>query len=242
MDARFYETGLRQVASGLARLVRPAPDVVDHLVSQMSTMAEIAADAGRGAISKAAQEAQAAVQAIGAPEIGARSAGVEALGRLGQQLLCDLCVEVAKSETGSPSNQAKRRVLVVDDSRVATTALLGAFRARGFSARAAVTLEEVLIELVLFTPQVLVSDVFMPDLEVELLAQVFRSLTRGKPRLLVLVSSTAGEALAARLKNIKHDLFVSKMAGSNNVVDKVVATWGDDSGRADDKPAGASIG
>jgi hypothetical protein len=59
MNVRFFKTaGLRQVASGLARLPWPTPDVIDHLVSQMSTLADIAADA---------------------------------LGRLGQRLLGDLC-------------------------------------------------------------------------------------------------------------------------------------------------------
>jgi hypothetical protein len=95
MNVRFFETGLRQVASGLARLTRPTPDVIDHLVSHMSTVADITADDGRGAISKAAQEAQATIQAIAAAESGSRSAGVEALGRPGQRLLGDLCKVVS---------------------------------------------------------------------------------------------------------------------------------------------------
>jgi PleD family two-component response regulator len=226
MSVRFYETALREVVSGLARLTRSAPDTIDHVVSQMSMIADIAADAGRGAISSAAQDAQAAVQSFASAEVGARSASVEALGRLGQRLLADLCSEVSKTDGAGSVAQEKHRVLVVDDSRVATTALLGAFRNRNFSARASVTLEEVLIELVLFTPEILVSDVFMPDLDVELLAQVFHSVTRGKSSLLVLVSGSTGEPLTARLKNIKHDVFVSKLEGAVKVVDKVVAIWG----------------
>jgi len=95
MNVRFFEIGLRQVTSGLARLTRPTPDVIDHLGSQMNTMADITADAGRGAINKAAQEAQAAIHAIAAAESGSRSAGVETLGRLGQRLLGDLCSAVS---------------------------------------------------------------------------------------------------------------------------------------------------
>jgi PleD family two-component response regulator len=231
MDVRFYETGLRQVASGLARLIRPAPDTIDQLVDQLSTMADIAADAGRGAISKSAQDAQSAVQALSTTDLGARSASIEALGRLGQQLLGDLCTTVSTSKSPAPVPQDNCRVLVVDDSRVASTALLGAFRARNFTARAAVTFEEALVELVLFTPQVMVSDVFMPALEVELIARVFRGLTRGKPGLIVLVSGAAGDALNVRLKSIEHDLFVSKLEGSSKVVDSVLSAWGDDVGQ-----------
>lgn len=228
MNIRFYETGLRQVASGLAKIARPTPDSIDHLICQLSLLAEIAADAGQGAVSGAAQTAQAAVQALGGAAPGARATSVEALAKLGQRLLGDLCTEVAQAKTDAPASPPTRRVLVVDDSRVATTALLGAFKARNFAARAAVTLEEVLVEIVLFTPQILVSDVFMPAIEVELIARVFRELSRGTPNLLVLVSSSTGAILNERLQNVKHDLFVSKMEGANKVVDKVAALCRDD--------------
>lgn len=228
MNVRFYETGLRQVASGLASLIRPAPDTLNDLINQLSSMADIAADAGRGTISRSAQDAQAAVQSLATTDLGGRSASIESLGRLGQQLLGDLCATVSTAKANTPVPQNSRRVLVVDDSRVATTALLSAFRARSFCARAAVTLEEALVELVLFTPQVLVSDVFMPALEVELIARVFRELTRGKPGLIVLVSGASGESLKMRLKSIDHDHFVSKLEGSSKVVDSVFSLWADD--------------
>jgi CheY-like chemotaxis protein len=228
MNVRFYETGLRQVASGLARLIRPAPDTLEDLINQLNAMADIAADAGRGTISCSAQDAQAAVQSLATTDLGARSASIEALGRLGRQLLGDLCATVSTAKANAPVPQNSRRVLVVDDSRVATTALLSAFRARSFCARAAVTLEEALVELVLFTPQVLVSDVFMPALEVDLLARVFRGLTRGKPGFIVLVSGGSGESLNVKLKGIEHDLFVSKLEGASKVVDSVFSLWADD--------------
>jgi PleD family two-component response regulator len=228
MNARFYETALRQVANGLARLINPAPDALDHLINQLSAMADIAADAGRGGISKSLQDAQAAVQSLAASDQGARSPSIEALGRLGQQLLSELCTTTSLAKTDVPAPQRKRKVLVVDDSRVATTALLATFRARNFSARAAVTFEEALVELVLFTPQVLVSDVFMPALDVELIARVFRGLAPEEPGLIVLMSSGSGGSLNARLKNIEHDLFVSKMEGSKKLVDRVCSLWESD--------------
>ncbi len=236
MNVRFYETGLRQVASGLASIARPVPGALDHLVNQMHTLADLAADFGKGGLSGAAQEAQAAAQDLAAARDGARPVCIEALASLGQRLLGDLCAEVEKGEPAA-GEQASRRVLVVDDSRVATIALVQAFRARDFGVRAAVTFEEALVELVLFTPHVLVSDVFMPDLQVELLARVFRTLTRGKPSLLVLVSATSGEGLTARLKNINYDVFVSKMEGSGKVVDRVVATFRETA----ERPAGFEI-
>jgi len=232
MDIRFYEVGLRQVASGLAKLMHPAPDAIDHLVNQFHTIADIAADRGRGAISKAAQEVRSAAQAMCTAEVGARPRCIDAMASLGQRLLSDLSAQVAKADVDRESDQTRRRALVVDDSRVATTALLNAFQARNFSARAAVTLEEALVELVMFTPEVLVSDVFMPDLDVELLARVFRALTRGRPSLLVLVSSMTGEVLSARIKHIKYDAFVSKVEGAAKVVDTVVSTWGENVAQA----------
>jgi CheY-like chemotaxis protein len=105
-------------------------------------------------------------------------------------------------------------------------ALLNAFRARQCSARTAATLDEAFVELVLFAPDVLVSDVFMPDVDLGLLARVFRSLAHGRLNLLVLVSGTTGPELAARVKDVQPDLFVPKISGSASVVDKVMALHG----------------
>jgi PleD family two-component response regulator len=225
MDVRFYETGLRQVASGLVNLSHPTPQAIDHLANELHTVAVISAEAGRGEISGLAQKAQAAAQALAAAESGARSICIEAVGNLGQRLLADLCAEAERSTPAATAIELKRRVLVVDDSRVATTALCNTFRAQHFEVRTAVTLEDAFLELVLFAPTVLVSDVFMPNLEVELLARVFRSLSRGRPNLLVLVSGSSGEALHSRLKNVEPDVFISKMEGSAKVVERVLSIW-----------------
>jgi PleD family two-component response regulator len=232
MDIRFYEIGLRQVASGLAKLAKPTPDSITQLVQQLENTASIAADAGHGAIATAAQKAYETVQSLGQGEADARATCVDVVGQLGRQLLADLCARILSPESAANVVQQQRcRVLVVDDSRVASTALVDAFRARDYSVRSAATLDEAFVELVLFAPSILVSDVVMPEVEVELLAQVFRGLNRGKPSLLALVSGTTGDVLNARLKHITYDVFVSKMEGAAKVVEKVVSTWGDDGER-----------
>lgn len=225
MDLRFYEIGLRHVASGLIELSRPTPGAIDHLVGQLDRMASIAADAGRGIISRMAQEAQSALEGLPADRARVRPTCIEAMGRLGQHLLEDLCAQARQTEPVPAAPAPQPKVLIVDDSRVVSTALVRSFQARQCVARTAVTLEEVFVELVHFAPSVLVSDVFMPDLEVELLARVFRSLSRGRPKVLALVSSTSGASLDARVKDIQPDIFVSKMEGSAVVVEKVIAIW-----------------
>lgn len=223
MDVRFYETGLRRLASGLAELTRPTPSALDHLAEQLNTIAAVAADAGRGVISRVAQDAHQAAQAMASDQVGARPTCIEAVKQLGQHLLGGLCAAVAEREPAPLPDRSQTRVLVVDDSRVATATLHHAFEARHHSVRTAVTLDEAFLELVLFAPRVLVSDIFMPDVEVELLGRAFRSLSRNRPNLLVLVSGGTGVTLLGKLKDIKPDVFVSKLDGASNVVDKVEA-------------------
>lgn len=223
MDVRFYEAGLRQVASGLARLSQPTPDSIVQLAHQLESMATLAGDGGCSTVAKIAQEACDAAQALGGPQAGARTTCIEMIGQLGKQLLDELCARVSAADGSEAANAGAQRVLVVDDSRVASTALVNAFRARQCSVRSAATLDEAFVELVLFAPSILVSDVFMPGVDVGLLARVFRSLSQGRLSLLVLVSGSQGPELAVRIKDVQPDLFVAKTSGAGNVVDKVLA-------------------
>jgi PleD family two-component response regulator len=215
------ETQLRQSANALGKPCNPTPEIINH---SMHLIPLATAKTSHGKISKIAQDAEASARLLVEAESEAKSACVDAIGRLGQRLLSDMCDEVRRFNATEAPQEIKRRVLVVDDSRMASAALCNAFSAQEFAVRSANTLEESFFELLLFEPNILVSDVFMPQLEVELLGRAFRSLSRVRPSLLVLVSGATGEALQARLKKVEPDIFVSKTAGVAEVVSRVFAT------------------
>jgi PleD family two-component response regulator len=119
----------------------------------------------------------------------------------------------------------EKKILVVDDSRVAAVALSNAFVAHDFMVRTVATMEEALSALTVFAPTILVSDIHMPDLDVAVLCSTFRELSRGRPTRTVLVSSMTGDELQARIDEVKPDGFVSKMSGSAAVVARVLEMW-----------------
>jgi PleD family two-component response regulator len=151
---------------------------------------------------------------------------VRAVHRLGHLLLLGLRSDAEQSEgRQTDAYPPERKVLVVDDSRVSAFALSSAFAANDFQVRSVATMEEALVEINGFQPCLLVSDVQMPNLDVTLLCQTFRGLSRGKRSLVVLVSGTTGPALQSRLEQIKPDAFFPKMAGTAVVVENVLQLW-----------------
>jgi len=223
MDARFYETALRQISSALLNLCRPTPDDVDHIVNEIHMIATVAAEAGLSEVSTIAAEAQVAARSLTSTNGAERVSPIDAIGRLGHRLLSGLCYQVCRFDPVEAAQELRRRVLVVDDSRVSSLALSNAFRRRDFSVRSAVILEDALAELLLFSPAVLVSDTSMPNIDVELVGRVFRGLSHGRPSLFVLVSHETGEALKTELKRIAPDVFLPKASGSAKVVTTVLA-------------------
>lgn len=115
--------------------------------------------------------------------------------------------------------------MVVDDSRVAAVALANAFSQHGFTVRSVTTMNEAMAELRDFRPCVLVSDVYMPNLDLALICRTFRESSSERCGLIVLVSGSSGETLNVLLDSVGPDAFVPKMAGTNAVVDKVLEIW-----------------
>lgn len=218
------EMGLRQVTHGLVMLQSPNTDTMPPLVDALRMIAQDAGQIDRTVLRRAASQAEEAARQfmLGGAD-GDHLLCVRALLDLGQVLLSALAAEAEhraeKSQVGTP------RLLVVDDSRVAAVALSKAFSAQGFLVRSVATMVDALAELSLFQPCVLISDVHMPDLDVGVLSRVFRTLSRGRSSLVVLVSGTTGPELEARIAEVRPDGFVSKTSGTNPVVECVMQLW-----------------
>jgi len=74
-----------------------------------------------------------------------------------------------------------------------------------------------------FSPDVLVSDIHMPNLDVAELCRRFRADAGDRRVAVILVSGRAESELRERLSDIKPDAFVSKLAGAVAVVTRVSA-------------------
>jgi len=226
MSIRLYETGLGQVAGGLASLCAPTPDNIEQLASDLRRIEVAALQSEQSGLAAAAQEAETAARSllIGADE--AHRGCARALHRLGSMLLLGLFEEAGKPSVFVESRWTlERKILVVDDSRVAAVALSNALVARDFLVRSVATMEEALVEMASFAPTILVSDVHMPNLDVGVLCRTFRALAQGSSCRVVLVSATSGDELDNRLQEVKPDAFVSKMSGTATVVARVLEMW-----------------
>jgi CheY-like chemotaxis protein len=128
---------------------------------------------------------------------------------------------VVEKKRGVPSS-GRGRILVVDDSRIATQVLSESFESHGFDVRSATTLVAAEEMFRLFVPEILVADVNMPGLDVADLCQRFRACTSGGKHV-VLVSGHSEAELRARLAQIQPDAFVCKTEGADVVAARVAA-------------------
>ena len=226
MSTRLYETGLGQVAAGLAALCVPTPDKIEQLANDLRRIEVAALQSEQSALAAAAQEAETAARSLLIGADDAHRGCARSLHRLGSVLLLGLFEEAEKSSVFVESRWTPdRKVLVVDDSRVSAVALSNALVTRDFLVRSVVTMEEALAEMASFAPTLLVSDVHMPNLDVGVLCRTFRELAQGRPCRVVLVSATTGDELDSRLQEVKPDAFVSKMSGTATVVARVLEMW-----------------
>jgi len=226
MSIRLYESGLGYVAAGLASLCAPTPDSIEQLANDLRGIECAAMRLERLDLAASAKEAEVAARALLLGALNAHVQCAQALHRLGNFLLLAL---VERAETRAVFVESRwcleRKILVVDDSRVSAVALSSAFVACDFLVRSVSTMEEALVELSSFAPTILVSDVHMPNLDVAVLCRTFRELSQGRLTSIVLVSATTGEELEVCLDQVKPDAFVSKMAGTANVVARVLQIW-----------------
>jgi CheY-like chemotaxis protein len=224
----------------LVMLRNPTSEAVERLTNDLRLLAQDAAQLQRQDIRQSAGHAEDALREflVGGPDSVSNS--VRSILELGQILLLALGSEIGHPTLDAePAKHMARRLLVVDDSRVAAAAISKAFAVVGFLVRSAATMADALAELTSFAPSVLVSDVHMPDLDVDTLCKSFRALSRKRPTLVILVSGTTGEELDRRLAQVKPDAFVAKMKGTAPVVDAVMKLWKDREGASQDPRSSA---
>jgi CheY-like chemotaxis protein len=224
MLSRLLQSARHKVVTGMASIGEPTPDAALQLAADLHTIAGEAAMLDRPELSKAASEGEGAARRLAAGKPDALVPCMRSLRRLGY-----LLQEATESRDGK-SGTAQRiapagpsKLLIVDDSQVAALALADVFEMHDFSVRVASSMEKATELLSTFSPDVLVSDVHMPNLDVAELCRRFRADAGDRRTALILVSGRAESELRDRLTDIKPDAFVSKLAGAVAVVTRVSA-------------------
>jgi len=178
----------------------------------------------RPELSKAASEGEGAARLLAGGRSDALVPCMRLLRRLGY--LLQEASEAQDSKTSAAQRIAPtgpRKLLIVDDSQVAALALADVFEMHDFSVRVASSMEKATELFSAFAPDVLVSDIHMPNLDVAELCRRFRADVGDRRTAVILVSGRAESELRERLSDIKPDAFVSKLAGAVAVVTRVSA-------------------
>ena len=220
--ARFLVISLEKVGTALGAMTRPTWDVAFQTAADFTMISLEAAKFKREDLQRAAMASAKAnrLWASGGEEDPiAALLSLKTLGNLHQEELHTLAGTAAREPL--PAQDPVTRVMVMDDSRVSATALSNALAGAGLSVRTVTTMDEALELFFSFAPQVLVSDVFMPEVDVVELCRRFRLATKEERVFVVLVSAGQPADLAARLEMIHPEAFVPKIAGAGAVLAKV---------------------
>jgi CheY-like chemotaxis protein len=206
----------------MASIGKPTPDAALQLAADLHTIAGEAAMLDRPELSKAASEGEGAARLLALGKADALVTCMRSLRRLGYLLQEASEAQDSKVSTAQRTAPAgPRKLLIVDDSQVAALALADVFEMHDFSVRVASSMEKATELFSTFAPDVLVSDVHMPNLDVAELCRRFRSDVGARRAAVILVSGRAESELRDRLTDIKPDAFVSKLAGAVAVVTRV---------------------
>lgn len=224
MLGRLLESARRKVVTGMASIGKPTPDAALQLAVDLHTIAGEAAMLNRPELSKAASEGEGAARRLAEGRSDALVPCMRSLRRLGY-----LLQEASETRSGRDTvvqrvvSTGPHKLLVVDDSPVAALALADVFEMHDFSVRVASGMEKATELFSSFSPDVLVSDIHMPNLDVAELCRRFRADAGDRRVAVILVSGRAESELRERLSDIKPDAFVSKLAGAVAVVTRVSA-------------------
>ena len=224
MLSRLLESARHKVVTGMALISKPTPDAAMQLAADLHTIAGEAAMLDRPELSKAASEGEASARMLAGGRADALVPCMRSLRRLGYLLQEASEAQDSKASTAQrAAPSGPRKLLIVDDSPVAALALADVFEMHDFSVRVASTMDKATELFSSFSPNVLVSDIHMPNLDVAELCRRFRADTADRRTAVILVSGRAESELRDRLADIKPDAFVSKLAGAAAVVTRVSA-------------------
>lgn len=224
MLSKLLVSARHKVVIGMASISKPTPDAAMQLAVDLHTIAGEAAMLDRPELAKAASEGEGAARILAGGRADALVPCMRSLRRLGY-----LLQEASEAHASSASSAQRaapagpRKLLIVDDSPVAALALADVFEIHDFSVRVASSMEKASELFSTFAPDILVSDIHMPNLDVAELCRRFRSEAADRRTAVILVSGRAESELRDRLIDIKPDAFVSKLAGAVAVVTRVGA-------------------
>jgi CheY-like chemotaxis protein len=224
LQERFISTAKERVSRDIGLLGR-AGEVWD-LAGDLHRLGGEAAMVNLPEVARVAYEGEKAAHLLGTgSDQQARVSCGRVLRRLGYLLQEGTAKRTLTPVEPRRATNDARRVLVVDDSKVAAQALADVFEVRGFEVCSAVLLDEAMAACASFCPAVLVADVQMPNLDVAVLCQRFREATRGRRTAVLLISGRSQSELRDRLDAIRPDAFVSKLAGADGVVSRAATLF-----------------
>ena len=224
MLTRLLEVARHKVVAGMASMGQSAPNTALQLAADLHAIAGEATLLEHPELSRAALEGEDAARLLARDGPGAVEPCMRSLRRLGYLLQeASESLEQQGSSAAWPSAAAHPKVLIVDDSSVAALALADVFEIHDYAVRVASTFDKAVELFSSFGPDVLVSDVHMPVLDVADLCRRFRAAVGERRAVVVLVSGRSEAEVSERLVEIKPDLFVSKLAGAVAVVTGVDA-------------------
>lgn len=223
MLSRLLEVARHKVVTGMASMGNPGPDTALQLAADLHAIAREASLLERPELSRAASEGEDAARLLAQGGPGAVGPCMRSLRRLGY--LLQEASESLEEEAAMPglSVASSIKVVIVDDSPVAALALADVFEMHDYVVRVASTFEKAMDLFASFVPDVLISDVLMPVLDVAELCRRFRLSASDRRSAVVLVSGRSEAELSERLAEIKPEAFVSKLAGAVAVVTQVEA-------------------
>jgi CheY-like chemotaxis protein len=224
MVNRLLESARRRVVTGMALMSKPTVDSAVQLAEDLHTIAGEAAMLDRPELAKVASDGELAARSWAGGKSDALVPCMRSLRRLSYMLHEDDMGDEGRSGPGARTTPAiARKLLIVDDSPVAALALADVFEMNEFNVHAASSLDEACRLFDSFQPDILVSDVHMPNLDVAELCRRFRDHAGARKVAVILVSGRSENELRERLERINPDAFVSKLAGAVAVVTRVSA-------------------
>jgi CheY-like chemotaxis protein/HPt (histidine-containing phosphotransfer) domain-containing protein len=126
-------------------------------------------------------------------------------------------VSARPDATAGHSSDSARRILVVDDSRLAGEELAESLGHAGFEVRIAADRDAAVRELGGFAPALVLTDVQMPGVAPAAMCRALRAAASG-PVMIMLMSGRTEKELATLARAAEADGFISKQHGTEHIV------------------------
>jgi CheY-like chemotaxis protein len=119
------------------------------------------------------------------------------------------------------NGESSWRVLLIDDSEIALMIEQAHLTGAGFDVRTAMSLDEFDTVLADWSPDVILTDVEMPDIDGGSLCRMLKARIETKNAPVVLFSGLSEEKLACLAEEVGADAYVSKENGLDRLVERL---------------------